>query len=298
MRQIVCPICGGTERKTVYPATLPADFDEKSPPSPYACHYQINECAGCGLIHSNPIMDEPGVAALYRESSETNVTPGEEPNVRRTMELYYRLAAPHLPARRKMLDIGCDMGFLLEAARADGFTEMHGLEPNPIARATAANIPGSMVAGNFYEQADYSTASFDLIAMIHVLDHLADPRIVLSRARDHLRPGGVLLAVVHNVDSILGRLLRERFPVFNLYHHFFFSKATLAELFRRHGYEVIDVVSTRNCYSVGFFVNRLPGVPEWFKRLLLRSLDVVGLAMVPLTISVGNIGIVARRSNG
>lgn len=296
MREIACPICNEKQPIQVFAATLPRDFDEASPPSPYSAHYRINRCAGCGLVYSSPIMDEEGVAALYRNSSETNVMPGEEDNVRRTMAGYYRLAASHLPRRVRMLDVGCDMGFLLEAGAEDGFAELHGIEPNPVARAVARRIAGAKIVDAFYETSDYPADHFDLITLIHVLDHLADPRIVLSRARRDLRPGGLAVAVVHNVRSMLGRTLGERFPVYNLYHHFFFDKLTLAKLFRRQGFEVIDVVSTRNCYSVGFFARRLPGCPTPIRDALARSLHAVGLAKVPLNLPVGNIGIVARRS--
>jgi len=240
-------------------------------------------------------MDEAGVAALYKESSETNVSAGEEDNVRRTMALYYRLAAPHIPGRQRMLDVGCDMGFLLEAAKADGFAEICGIEPNPIARCIAEQRLRIGISDRFFEGTDYPADFFDLVTLIHVLDHLVDPRIVLRRALANLRPGGVVVAVVHNAGALLCRLLGEKYPIFNLYHHYFFDKKTLAELFRRQGYEVVRVVSTYNCYSLGFFVKRVPGLPESLRKILFRILDAIGLASISLTIPVGNIGIVARR---
>ncbi len=230
-----------------------------------------------------------------RNSRETNVEPGEEDNVRRTMAGYYALAAPHLLNRERMLDVGCDMGFMLEAARADGFVELHGIEPVPVARAVAQAIPGAHITAEFFEDTNYPAQHFDLITLIHVVDHLDDPRVVLRRAWNNLRPGGLVLAVVHNVSSVLHRLLGERFPIFNLYHHYFFDKDTLAELFRRQGFEVLEVVSTKNCYSSGFFAKRLPGFPDTARQLLYRSLRTVHLAHVPITVPVGNIGVVARR---
>jgi SAM-dependent methyltransferase len=274
---------------------LPVKFDETAPPSPYSAHYQINRCMNCGLIYSSPVMDELGVSTLYRDSRETNVSPGEEDNVRRTMALYYRLTASHLRARERMLDIGCDMGFMLEAAKSDGFKELHGIEPVPAARTVAETVEGAMITERFFEETDYPTDYFDLITLIHVLDHLYDPRIVLRQARKNLRPEGLVLAVVHNVRSLLGLLLGERFPIFNLYHHYFFDKNTLAELFRRQGYEVVKVVATRNCYSLGFFAQRLPGLPSSFGQAAVRGLKMLRLADIPITIPVGNIGIVARR---
>jgi SAM-dependent methyltransferase len=295
MRNIICPTCQGTEKVLLYRDTLLADFQEKAPPSPYSAHYQINRCANCGLTHSSPIMDDAGVSALYEKSSETNVLPGEEDNVRRTMTGYYKLAAPHLPGRERMLDVGCDMGFLLEAARADHFAEVWGIEPVPLARKVAEQVPGSHITAQFFEDTEFPADHFDLITLIHVLDHLFDPRVVLRRALVNLRPGGVIVAVVHNVDCLLGKVLGERFPIFNLYHHYFFNKTTLAELFRCHGFEVIEVVSTKNCYSLGFFAQRLPGVPQAIGRRIHGALQSIGLAGIPITVPVGNIGIVARR---
>jgi 2-polyprenyl-3-methyl-5-hydroxy-6-metoxy-1,4-benzoquinol methylase len=295
MREIVCPICNSCSGKVVYGPELPAKFDETAPPSPYAAHYQINRCVNCGLTYSSPVMDEWGVSRLYQNSSEPNVSAGEEDNVRRTMALYYRLAAPHLRGRERMLDIGCDMGFMLQAAKSDGFKELHGIEPVPAARTVAEAIEGAIVTNQFFEQTDYPADYFDLITLIHVLDHLYDPRVVLRQALKNLRPEGLVLAVVHNVRSLLGVVLGERFPIFNLYHHYFFNKNTLAELFRRQGYEVVEVMATRNCYSLGFFAQRLPGLPNWFQQTAFRGLQAFRLSHIPITIPVGNIGIVARR---
>ncbi len=295
MREIVCPICDTRDRTVLYPSTLAANFDERMPPSPYSAHYQINRCVRCGLTYSSPVMDDSGVSKLYEESSETNVSPGEESNVRRTMNHYYQFAAPHLRARERMLDIGCDKGFMLEAAMADGFRELHGIEPVPPARAAAGCIAGATISGKFFEETDYPADYFDLVTLIHVLDHLYDPRVVLQRALGNLRPGGLILAVVHNVGSLLGLLLRERFPVFNLYHHYFFNKTTLAELFRRQGYDVVKVMATRNCYSLGFFAQRIPSLPGPIRKAGFQALRKLRLAEVPLTIPIGNIGIVARR---
>jgi SAM-dependent methyltransferase len=147
----------------------------------------------------------------------------------------------------------------------------------------------------FFENSDYPASYFDLISFIHVVDHLYKPRIALRKAFHNLKPNGVVIAVVHNAKSALFYLLRERFPIFNLYHHYFFDKKTLAELFAADDYEVIGVYSTRNCYSLGFFASRLPGVPALIRRFLQASLNRLGIGDIPLTIPVGNIAIVARR---
>jgi SAM-dependent methyltransferase len=291
-----CPICYSTEKAVVYHSTLSAERAASGERlDPYGAHYGINRCQGCGLLLSNPVLVDARVKELYEQAEATNVVGGEEENVRRTMAHYYGLVRPYLPGHQRMLDVGCDMGFLLDVAARDGFEELHGIEPNPKARRVAEEVPGAVISEKFYEDQDYPAGSFDLITLIHVLDHVFNPREVVERALDHLRPGGILLAVVHNVNSLLGRALGERFPVFNLYHHYFFSKDTLRALCERAGYEVPAVVSTKNCFSLRFFVHKLPGVPRFLKRAACGALSAVGLGSLALTLPVGNIGVIARR---
>ena len=299
MRELDCPICGSTARRRLYRETVGAEPSDTAPrvDDPEGKHYRINRCLGCGLVYSSPIFDEAGVAALYTHSPHTNVRPGEEDNVRRTFRGYYRLARPHVAGRRRILDVGCDMGLLLAVAAADGFEEIHGVEPNPLAAATARAVPRSRIVETFYEATGYPADHFDLVTLIHVVDHLVDPIRLLSRVRRDLRPGGVVLAVVHNAGSLLARLLGERFPPYNLYHHYFFTKRTLGLLFGRAGLEPVWVGSTHNSYSLDFLVDRMPLAPGMMRRAARAALARMGLGQLPLTLPLGNIGIVARKAD-
>jgi SAM-dependent methyltransferase len=261
-------------------------------------HYQINRCRGCRLVYSSPILDADAVAGLYTHAISENVSHGEEGNVRRTFEGYYRLARGVLTTRNRFLDVGCDIGLLLDIAREDGFTEVWGLEPNAMAAARARAVPGSRVQGDFYEAVTFPPGHFDLVALIHVVDHLVDVGRFLAKVQHDLKPGGVVLTVVHNVESLMARVLGERFPPYNAYHHYFFGPRTLAALFTRAGFEVVTVRPTTNRYSLGFFVRRLPLVPPWLRGAVAAALTRAGVAAVPLTLRLGNIGIVARKPVG
>lgn len=291
----MCAICGGDERQVVYESTIPVQGSNSGRIDPYAAHYRINRCGKCDLLYSSPIFEADEVTTLYTQSPHTNVVAGEEENVRRTMEGYYHLARPFLAGRERVLDVGCDIGLLLDVARRDGFRELYGIEPVPAAAQVARAVPGAIISSEFYEREAFPKTHFDLIALIHVVDHLVDPAEVLGRARTQLKPGGVILAVAHNSSSLLSRLLGERFPPYNLYHHYFFSPATLRRLFERSAFEVLRLVSTHNCYSLGFLVQKVPGVPSPVKRGVRGVLAAVGLAGLPLNLPLGNIGIVARQ---
>lgn len=290
-----CPTCGREHSNLVYKSTLPLNISVNALPNPYSAHYQINRCTHCNLLRASPILDAAGVSTLYRDSLETNIAPGEEHNVQRTMDRYYHLARPFMNQKERMLDVGCDRGFLLEEAAQDGFKEMYGLEPVPAARQLAEQVNGAILSDKFYEETDFPPSFFDFIVMIHVLDHLVDPKIVLQKAFHNLKPGGIMLAVVHNVESLLGKILGEKFPPFNMYHFYYFSKKTLRALFEHHGFEVLSVPSTYNRYSLGFYTRRVPGLPNFIKKATNSLLTKTKLASIPITIPLGNIGIVARR---
>jgi SAM-dependent methyltransferase len=298
MREIGCPLCGKDLGRTIYGQTVSANaVPTAAGPmhDPEHVHYRIRECSSCRLRYSSPIFDDAGIRDLYTHAAHTNVRSGEEANVKRTFELYYELIRPHLAHRDRMLDIGCDTGMLLDVARRDGFREVFGIEPNPVAAAQAAAVPGSSISSTFYEVTVYPPEHFDLITLIHVVDHLVDVNEFLARVRGHLRRGGTVLAVVHNVESLLERLLGESFPPYNVYHHYFFSKRTLRLLFERAGFDVAEVRATYNCYSTGFLLDKAPLLPPILRRLGHRALRTLGADTFPLSLPLGNIGIVARK---
>lgn len=290
-----CCICQRSDRKVLYRSRA-ADIADPTKINPYSGHYQINQCNGCGLIYSSPIFDEPVVRTIYANYSETNVAEEEIENVRRTMQGYYGLAAPYLIKKERILDVGCDIGLLLEIAKADGFAELYGIEPVAIARhAAKQRLPNAVILEAFYEDADLPTNAFDAVALIHVLDHLARPEQHLQRMWQHIKPGGIALAVVHNVNSLLASVTGERFPVFNFFHHYFFSRRTLGALFSSHGFEPLRIASTKNTYSLAFFIKRMPLAAPGLRHGLADISRRLGVGQRTLSLAVGNIAIVARK---
>lgn len=249
-------------------------------------------------MFSSPILDQDDLAALYRDyTAHSNIASGEENNARLTMRNYYELARNYLPAKNRVLDIGCDVGYLLEFAKADGFKELYGIELVEEAAAEAEKKLGAIVSREFYEEVDFPGSHFDLITLVHVVDHLVDPMITLKRSFTQLREGGIILAVVHNVQTAMSFLLGERYPPFNLYHHYFFSKKTLQKLFEAAGYEVIKVVSSHNVYSLGFLVSRTPLLPQGVKLGIIDVLEKIGIRDKSIKLALGNIEIVAKRNS-
>ena len=87
----------------------------------------------------------------------------------------------------------------------------------------------------------------DVVSMITVLEHIADPGRMLDEIRDLVAPGGHLIVIVPNLKSLrarVGRLLPvDRFPNSQLHtafpiHLVYYTRRHLQRLLEGHGFEL------------------------------------------------------------
>src|SRR5438128_11270726 len=90
--------------------------------------------------------------------------------------------------------------------------------------------------------------------MIHVLDHIPEPRSILHEIFNTVEPGGVLMITTHNVRSWLSRLLGRRWPPFTLQHPQLFSPRAMRRLLAALGFEVLEIVGTTNVFPASFLL--------------------------------------------
>ena len=98
----------------------------------------------------------------------------------------------------------------------------------------------------------------------------------------------------HNVEALSARLLGERSPIIDIEHTYLYSPATMAQILKRTGFEVIAGGVAMNSYSTRYLAHLLP-LPGALKVVLGRMLN--GPAgRVRMTVPLGNLYVVARRS--
>jgi len=95
--------------------------------------------------------------------------------------------------RGRLLDVGCGDGRLLSEASLH--YECDGLEPSPVA-AERARQRGFEIIQNYFEAAEIPSASYDVVMMDAVLEHVNDPVDTLCKVNRILRPGGVVTVKV------------------------------------------------------------------------------------------------------
>jgi SAM-dependent methyltransferase len=100
-----------------------------------------------------------------------------------------------LPADPRILEIGCGTGHNLEMLA--GFGTVDGIEIDAAARAVASKRLGrDIMAAPLPELPGIADGTYDLVALLDVLEHIPDDRAALASIRRILKPGGRILLTV------------------------------------------------------------------------------------------------------
>jgi len=203
--------------------------------------YRIAKCSRCGFIFVNPRPSRLGLANLYRHH-ETNryFSKDYEPlELESPVLTMVMLTIRRYVRSGNLLEIGCGRGDLLQMARAQGFT------------ATGCDFFGNRMPVSssmaFFDgplhDAKFADATFDVVIIRNVLEHLFDPRSELEEVRRVLRPGGYLYTKVPNAQSGRGpfyrRFMGKPYPFAPPYHLSHFGPRALKTLLGGTGFAFV-----------------------------------------------------------
>jgi SAM-dependent methyltransferase len=289
-----CAICGaGTPSAELYPANLSgADFNTEvfsQRRLPDRIHYRMVRCRRCGLVRADPAADARVLEELYERSEGFDA---EEANLRRTYGRYLRRLGRHGVPGDRLLEIGSGTGFFLQQAQVDGYGIVTGIEPSRAAAALADPSIANRIVQGPMKPGLFESDAFDVVCLFQVFDHIPDPNLLLRECRRVLRPGGLILALNHNVDALPNRVLGARSPIIDVEHTYLYSPATMSAIFRTNSFDVLEVGRVWNDYSLSYLA-RLAPIPRRPKALLLRALS-SWIGRVTLRAALGNLYLIAR----
>lgn len=186
----------------------------------------------------NPPPPASDTAATYDEGYSDAYIRKAEKKLRRCRGWVRRMQR-RFAAGGRWLDVGCSAGFVVRAAADAGF-DAHGVELEPAAVNYGRNRLGlSTLRCGTLEAQDYPDASFDVISMYDVIEHVPDLNRLVGELRRLLRAGGVVEIRTPNVAHWRNpadlSTWKEVKPSEHLYY---FDRHTLARLFRHHGFEL------------------------------------------------------------
>jgi SAM-dependent methyltransferase len=242
--QRACPICAGHRATALHEQrfVLPED-------SPLPSAYTVAACERCGACFA----DTPAAQAAYDRHYEHfskyddpalgtggGSSVDDKERLDETAALIARLPSPRGKASR-ILDIGCAGGGLLQSLAALGFRDLAGIDPSPACVERVRRLGFACHQGKISDLRRVSAldASYDVVVLSHVVEHLVDVRAALSAVRDLLSADGVCYVEVPDADRYS---TREFVPLYFLdsEHINHFNRAALQNLGWVNGFDVVS----------------------------------------------------------
>lgn len=236
-----CPLCGSDDvlpLNSAGPRVLAGDFR-------LASGWIDNvQCVRCGFGWNHSMMRDGELAAFYSRYAKKVDSADEDdllfgPSAADTETLttnQARFVAGYIRSPQgRVLDIGCGKGAFLQAFTAlkPGWTPS-GVEPSHEEAALARRHPAVEIHEGMFGDVPFAPQTFDLVTVMHVLEHVSRPDQLLRQVHATLKPGGLVFVEVPNVlDS---NMFYDLLLVEHLYH---FCPETLRRLLVREGFEVI-----------------------------------------------------------
>jgi len=145
-----------------------------------------------------------------------------------------------------ILDLGCSSGAFLQYLKGEPW-KLYGIEMSADSAKVAEEKSGAQVFVGDILDAPFPAKSFDLITCFDVLEHVYEPRQVMARVREWLKPGGIFYVLVPNIDSAEARVFGSYWCGLELPRHLFhYSPASLRYLASSVGLQEISLVTRRN----------------------------------------------------
>lgn len=123
-----------------------------------------------------------------------------------SMVLLTRLVADRLGSAVSIFDYGCGRGNFVVDELVSRFSRKVGYDVD--ADATRGNVSMQEVVLGDGRSLPFPDASFDLVTSLWVMEHVAEPKVVLAEIHRVLKPGGLFAFVTPNRRSALIRFRR------------------------------------------------------------------------------------------
>ena len=302
MNNVNCALCGADEWDVHYESTLLSEngFNPdlfRCTSSSYGHHPQIVKCRHCGHIYANPRWSDEDLKDAYSDVEDVVYDAereGRELTFREHLRVMEQTIGP--PGGRSLLDVGAYIGVFVEAAVAAGWNAS-GVEPSlwAVELANQRKIP--IIRGTLDDVLSRGQM-VDVITLWDVIEHLPEPKRVISKTIKLLNPGGYLVVHTMDIDSRIARLMGRKWPWLMDMHLHYFSQDSMANMLKEVGYEVIKSGTQGRFLRLGYLASRVGGINHILGRISSATTRKLGLEETAVPVNFGDLFTVFARKPG
>lgn len=239
-----CPVCGDDGKSW----RLLRDYNRRLSND----LFEYRRCVGCGTVF---LRTPPVDIGRFYEDSDYYALPSSP----RDLELQSapRQEMVHIIQRfvksGRLLDIGPGHGLFAYRAKKSGF-DVEAIEMDRRCTEYLNSTLGiPTVCSSQPEQALEHLGRYDVISLLHALEHLPAPIQTLRAVAQALNVKGILIVAMPSVDSLQFKILGKFWAHLDAPRHFqLISRARLTEFAERMGFKEMTVTSSD---SIGLSAN-------------------------------------------
>jgi SAM-dependent methyltransferase len=206
--------------------------------------YTLVRCPACSLVWLSQPPTPAEMQRHYTDAYDRLISAAGQNSPQRWRDRKKTLA--QCKQSGALLDMGCSSGAFLESLKSEPW-KLYGIEMSAEGARTAEARSGAQVFVGDILNAPFPRESFDVITCFDVLEHLYEPRRVMARVGEWLKPGGIFYVLVPNVDSAEARVFGSYWHGLELPRHLFhYSPASLKFLAESAGLREVSLETRRN----------------------------------------------------
>lgn len=204
------------------------------------------QCNQCGLVLQNPQPDFNEISNLYDDSYFEYEKENHHAfyNLMKLSlnDIDFNTITSHLKDEKRVLDIGCATGLLLNDLQNEGWTP-YGVEICEASARYGREHFNLNIQMKTLEECHFQENYFDIVHFSHLIEHVPSPSNLLKEVNRILKPGGYAIITTPNFDGLFAKIYKDKWRSAIAQHLYLFTKKTLSQLIVNNGFTIKKQVS-------------------------------------------------------
>jgi 2-polyprenyl-3-methyl-5-hydroxy-6-metoxy-1,4-benzoquinol methylase len=191
--------------------------------------YDLLECSECGTVNLYPLPSTEYLEKYYAEdyygASDEKFQQGLIENI---LDSFRKRKATKIArsigSTGNVLDIGCGNGKFLAHLSSLGEIKTYGVEMPGNAAKRASQISSIDLKIGSLQKSDFPENYFDAVTLIHVFEHLLNPKEIIQIIHKILKPHGYLYMAFPNIGSFQSKIFEGDWLHLDPPRHTFFMR--------------------------------------------------------------------------